>query len=99
MPDVSTTAALRDSTQVRGVEFPSRIFNQHPPGTGEFHNVIWVVVLFNVGDAILHGRKGASEDSDWFYLGVCQVTGVKVAGCHIGLVSQTVTKQGRLSHD
>jgi len=61
--------------------------------TGEFHDVIWVVVFFNVGDALFHGRKGAifhwrkgpSEDRDCFHLGVYQVTGVKVAGCHIGL--------------
>ena len=53
--------------------------------TGEFHDVIWVVVCVNVGDAICHGRKGASKDSDCFHLGVCQVTVVKVACCNIGL--------------
>jgi len=62
--------------------------------TGEFNNVIWVVVFFNVGDAIFHGRKGASEDSDCFHLGVCQVTGVKVAGCHIGLELLTPIEVG-----
>jgi len=61
---------------------------------GEFHNVIWVVVFFNVGDTIFHGRNGASEDSDWFHLGVCQVTGVKVAGCHIGLELPTPIEGG-----
>jgi len=53
--------------------------------TGEFHDVLWVVVFFNVGDAIFHRSKGVSKDSDCFHLGVCQVAGVKVAGCHIGL--------------
>jgi len=53
--------------------------------TGEFPNVSWVVVLFHAGDVIFHGRKGAREDSDYFHLRVCQVTGVKVAGCHIRL--------------
>ena len=36
-------------------------------------------------DAIFPGGKGACEDSDCFHLGDCQVAGVKVAGCHIGL--------------
>jgi len=53
--------------------------------TGEFHDVICVLVLFNVGDPIFHTWKGAREDSDCFHLGVCQVTGVKVVGSHIGL--------------
>jgi len=52
---------------------------------GEFHDVIWVVVFINVGDAIFPRRKGAREDNDCFHLGVYQVTGVKVAGWHIGL--------------
>ena len=38
-----------------------------------------------MGDAIFHRRKGASEESDCFHLGVSQVPGVKVEGCHIGL--------------
>ena len=38
-----------------------------------------------MGDAIFHGRKGASQYSDCFHLGVWQVAGVKVVGCHIGL--------------
>jgi len=46
---------------------------------------MWGVVFFNVDDVIFHRRTGASQDSDCFHLGVCQVTGVKVAGCHIGL--------------
>jgi len=50
--------------------------------------------FLNVGDAIFHGRKGASEDSDCFQLGVCQVTGVKVAGCHIGLKLLTPIEVG-----
>ena len=60
----------------------------------EFHDIIWVVVFFKVGDAISHGWKGASEDSDCFHLGVCQVTGVKVAGCHIGLELLTPIEVG-----
>jgi len=64
---------------------------------GEFHEVIWVVVFFNVGDAIFHGRKRVSEDSDCFHLGVCQVTGVKVAGCHIGLQLLTPMEVGTRS--
>jgi len=62
--------------------------------TGEFHDVIWVVVLFNVGDVIFHGQMGVSEDSDCFHLGVCQVTGVKVAGCNIGLEMLTPIEGG-----
>jgi len=62
--------------------------------TGEFHDVIWVVVFFNVGDAIFHGRQGPSEDSDCMHLDVCQVTGVKVAGCHIGLELLTPIEVG-----
>jgi len=62
--------------------------------TGEFHDVTWVVVFFNVGDAIFHGGKGVSDDSDCFHLGVCQVTGVKVAGCHIGLELLTPLEVG-----
>jgi hypothetical protein len=53
--------------------------------TGEFPDIICLVLFFNQGDAIFHGRKGASEDSDCTHLGVCQAAGVKVAGCHIGL--------------
>ena len=73
------------------MEFPSRVFNQHPQLTGEFFDVIWVVLFFNQDDLIFHGRKGASEDSDCIHLGVCQVAGVKVAGCHIGLELLTPT--------
>jgi len=62
--------------------------------TGAFPDVIWVVVFFNLGDAIFHGRKGASEESDCFHLGVCQVTGVKFAGCHIGLELLTPIEVG-----
>jgi len=61
---------------------------------GEFHNVIMVVVFVNVGNAIFPGRKCASKDRDCFNLGVCQVTGVKVAGCHIGLELLTPSKVG-----
>ena len=43
------------------------------------------VLFFNQDDTIFHRLKGASEDSDCIHLGVCQVAGVKVAGCHIGL--------------
>jgi len=43
-----------------------------------------------MGDAIFPGGKGASEDSDCFHLGVCQVTGVNVGGCHIGLQVPTL---------
>jgi len=53
--------------------------------TGEFHDVIWLVLFFNVGDVIIEGRKGASEDGDCVNLGVSQLAGVKVGGCHIGL--------------
>jgi len=62
--------------------------------TGEFHDVIWVLACFKVGDAIFHGRKGASEDRDCCHLTLCQVTGVKVAGCHIGLVLLTPIEVG-----
>jgi len=47
-----------------------------------------------MGDAIFNGRRGASEDIDCFHLGVCQVAGVKVAGCHIGLELLTPSKVG-----
>ena len=50
--------------------------------------------FFNVGDAIFHGRKGASEDADSFHLGVCQVSGVKVAGCYNGLKLLTPIEVG-----
>jgi len=53
-----------------------------------------VLVFFNVGEAIIDGPKGVSEDSDCFHFGVCQVTGVKVAGCHIGLVLLTPIEIG-----
>jgi len=62
--------------------------------TAKFHDVIWVVVFFNVGDVIFHGRKGANEDTDCFHLGICQVTGVKVEGCHIGLELLTPIEVG-----
>jgi len=52
------------------------------------------VFVLNVGDAICHGPKGASEDSDCYHLGVCQVTGVKVAGCHICLELLMLIKVG-----
>ena len=58
---------------------------------GEFLDVIWVVLFFNQDDQILHGCKGASEDTDCIHFGVCQVAGVKVAGCHIGLELLTPT--------
>jgi len=38
-----------------------------------------------MGYTIFHEGKGAREESDYFLLGICQVAGVKVAGCHIGL--------------
>ena len=76
------------------MEFPSRVFNQHPQVTGEFPDVICVVLFFNQCEAIFHGRKGASKDSDCIHLGVCQVAGVKVAGCHIGLELLTPTNVG-----
>ena len=66
--------------------------------TAEFHDIIWVVVFFNVGDAIFHRRKGASKNSDCFHLGVSQVTGVKVAGCHIGLELLTPSEVGTRCH-
>ena len=47
-----------------------------------------------MGDAIFHGRKGASEESDCCHLGVCQVTGVKVVGCHIGFELLTPIEVG-----
>ena len=34
---------------------------------------------------MFHSRKGASEDRDCIHLDVCQVAGVKVAGCNVGL--------------
>jgi len=61
---------------------------------GQFPDIIWVVVFFNVGDAISQGQKGASEDRDCFHLGPCQVTGVKVVGCHIGLELLTPIEVG-----
>jgi len=61
---------------------------------GEFHNVSWVVVSFDVSDAIFHGRKGTSENSNCLHLGVCQVAGVKVACCHIGLELLTSIEGG-----
>jgi len=62
--------------------------------TGDFYDVIWLVVFFNVSDASNHGWKGASEDSDCSHLGICQVTGVKVTGCHIGLELLTPIEEG-----
>jgi len=62
--------------------------------TSEFPDVIWVLVFFNLGDAIFQGRKGMSEDSDCLYLGVCWVARVKDAGCHIGLELLTAIKVG-----
>ena len=62
--------------------------------TREFHDVICEVIFFDMGDGIFHGRKGASEDSNCFHLGVYQVTRVKVAGCHIGLELFTPMKVG-----
>jgi len=61
---------------------------------GEFHDIIWVVACLDVGDAIFPRRKGTSEDSDCVHLGVCQVAGVKVAGCHIGLELLTPIEVG-----
>ena len=61
---------------------------------GEFHDVILLGVLFNVGDAIVHGRKGASKDPDSFNLGVGQVAGFKVAGSDIGLARLTPIEVG-----
>jgi len=48
---------------------------------------MWVTQSFT-------GRKGASADRDCFHLGVSQVTGVKVAGCHIGLELHTPIEVG-----
>ena len=62
--------------------------------TGEFNDLIWVVGFFKLGDAIFYWQKGASEDSDSFHLGLCQVTRVKVAGCHIGLELLTPMEVG-----
>ena len=76
------------------MEFPSQVFNQHSQVKGEFPDVICVVLFFYQGDAIFHGRKGASEDSDCIHLRVCQVAGVKVAGCHICLELLTPTNVG-----
>ena len=67
------------------MDLPSRVCNQHPQLTDEFFDVIWVVLFFNQDNLIFHGRKGASEDSHCIHCCVCQVVGVKVAGCHIGL--------------
>jgi len=47
-----------------------------------------------MGNPIFHRPKGASEDMNYFHLGVCQVTGVKVAGCHIGLELLTPIEVG-----
>ena len=47
-----------------------------------------------MGNAIFQGQKGASEDSDCFHLGVCQVSGVNVTGCHIGLELLTPIEVG-----
>ena len=76
------------------MEFPSQVFNQQPQVTGEFPDVICMVLFFNQGDAIFHGRKGVSEDSDCIHLDVCQVAWVKVAGSHIGLELLTPTNVG-----
>jgi len=61
---------------------------------GAFHDVIWVVLVCNLGEAIFDGRKGASEESDCFHLSVCQVTEVQVAGCQIGLELLTPIEVG-----
>jgi len=61
---------------------------------GEFNDVIWGVVFFKVREAITHGRKGASDNSDCFHLGVCQVPRVKVAGSHLGLELLTPIEVG-----
>ena len=53
-----------------------------------------MVLFFNQNDAIFHGRKGASKDSECIHLGVCQVAGVKVVGCHIGIELVTPTNIG-----
>jgi len=47
-----------------------------------------------VGEVIFHWRKGASEYSHCFHLGVRQVAGVKVAGCHIDLELLTPIEVG-----
>jgi len=52
---------------------------------GEFHDVLWVFVFFNMDDAILDGRQCVSKDGDCFHFGVCQVGGVQVPGGLIGL--------------
>jgi len=62
--------------------------------TGESQDVIWVVVFFNVRHLIFHRRKGASEGSHCLHLGICPVTGVKVAGGHIGLELLTPIEVG-----
>jgi len=62
--------------------------------TGEFQDLIWGLVFFNVADAIFDGRKGASEDSHCVHLGVCQVAEVNVAGSHIGLELLTPIEVG-----
>jgi len=62
--------------------------------TGEFHDVIWVVVFFNVGEAIFDGRKGAGQDHNCFHLGLCPVAGVMVADRHIGLEPLTPIEVG-----
>ena len=64
--------------------------------TAEFQNVIWVVGVFNVGDATFHRWKGASEDSDCFHLGVYQVAGVNGLGCHIDLALLTPIEVGTI---
>jgi len=51
-------------------------------------------LFLNVGDAILHGRKGVSEDSDCFHLGIRPVAGLKLPGWHIGLELLTPIEVG-----
>ena len=63
-----------------------------------FPEVIRVVLFFNQREASFHGRKGASEDSDCIHLAVCQVAGVKFAGCHIGLELLTPIIVGTICH-
>jgi len=53
--DLSTTGAVRDSTQVRGLEFLLQIFNQHPQVTAEIHDVILVLVFFKAGERSFTG--------------------------------------------
>ena len=53
-----------------------------------------MVIFFNVGDVIFYEWKGVSDDRDCFHLGVCQVAGVKVVGCHIGLELLTPIETG-----